>query len=165
MVCHPLLLFFPSYLFPWERILNRNELQLIKIELRFHHGTRSSIDAPTQQIEQIQYCHRIECLVDDQQHRIITLRFGLDNSLTEAAFYLRSPRERYVRIFPAIYRNLRFLHRNIRFKSYLFLGAAKQGCTRGKTQHTAKQQCINPGFHSKTKYLLPPSTQRRKVHI
>ena len=69
-----------------SRFLSRPaKIDLIKLEFWLGNGTCGSIDAPREDVEQIEYGHCIEILVDNNRFGRKTWSLGLYNRFVETA--------------------------------------------------------------------------------
>lgn len=148
---------FLTALFRPEEVLKGDEFQLVKIALGFHHSAGSRIDPQPSRPNMFNTDTGLNFLsmISDAGSYPLASALTTVSLKPRFIFTVQGKVTWELGIFPAVYRNLSFLDGNIRIESYFFSRPGKQGRTRSKTQRTAKQQRINPDFH--TRYLFCPA--------
>lgn len=126
------------------RFFDRLEVDLVEFEFGFHHGARRGVDAPAEDVAQVDDRHGIEILVDDDRLRLIRGGFGFYDRFVESAFDLGGVGKCDVGVLAAVDRQRGFFL-NVAFESYAGLGAAEYGCAGGQQACHAEKKKI--AFH------------------
>ena len=107
--------------------LDRFEFDLIDVEFRFHHGARRGVDAPAENVAQIDDRHGIEALVDDDGLRPVRRGFGLYDRVVESAFDFGRVGKGHVGVFAAVDGQRGFFG-DVALECHTGFGAAEEGC-------------------------------------